>query len=64
MKATIDETGQKVQLIFNGRWVEIELPYSLYDMAALALRQMKPKEPGDEIKPIHKRVLSFSGGLL
>jgi hypothetical protein len=49
-KAIIDKTGHRVQFIFNGRWVEVELPYSIYDMAELAMGQMKPKEPGDGVR--------------
>jgi len=47
MKAIVDKAGHKVQFIFNGRWVEVELPYSIYDMVELAMKQMEPKEPGD-----------------
>ena len=46
-KAVIDSTGHKVELIHRGRWVEVELPYSIYRLADLALRQMEPKERGD-----------------
>jgi len=48
-KAVIDKTGHGVQFILNGRWVEVELPYSIYDMAELAMKQMEPKEPGDGV---------------